>query len=75
MDQERVDQAEWERWENWRYGVYRSKLDTRTWVPRRHPRSGLTPNLAHRAGKWSFAGLFIVPFGLLLLFVIYTLAK
>jgi uncharacterized membrane protein len=76
MDQQAIDRHEWETPGNWnRFGIYRSARDSRVWVPKCDPRFGLTLNFAHRAAWWSLLGVGIVPMGLLLLFVIYQLAK
>lgn len=70
-DQESINHREWERPENWNaWGVYRSVRDTRVWVPKRDCAPGQTLNFAHRASWWSLAGLFIVPLGLALLFIL-----
>ena len=76
-NQARVNQAEWERPENWSgwLGTYRSVRDTRLFVPRRVPTRGWALNLAHRASWWTLLGLFTVPLGFLLLFVLVTIAR
>jgi hypothetical protein len=52
-DQNRINDEEWARPENWNaLGIYRSALDTRAIVPKRHPRFGVTVNLGHRNGRW-----------------------
>ncbi len=75
-DQNRINDEEWARPENWNaLGIYRSALDTRTIVPKRNPRFGVTVNLGHRNGRWTLLGLSIVPLGFLLLFILYTISK
>ena len=70
-DQEAINQAEWQRSENWKaHCFYSSPRDTRTWVPKRNSALGTTLNFAHRTAWWSLAGLCIVPLGLVLLFVL-----
>ena len=67
--QERLNQQEWERPENWTgWSGYRSARDTRVWVPKRNDAAcGWTLNFAHRAAWWSLLGLFTVPLGLVIL--------
>ena len=73
VEQERINQQEWEHPENWsRWSVYRSSRDTRLWVPKSNPRLGWTLNFAHPDAWWSCLGLFTVPLGLLLLFVLWS---
>ena len=76
-NQTRINQAEWERPENWPGwpGLYRSERDNRLFVPRRNPTMGWAINLAHRASWWTLLGLFTVPLGFLLLFVLVTIAR
>lgn len=75
--QDLLNQQEWERAENWSgwLGLYRSGHDTRLWVPKRNPARGRTLNFAHRAAWWSLLGLFTVPLGVLVLFVLVWLFR
>lgn len=58
MDQNEINQAEWENDENWggpQWGaVYFSKKDTRICVPKRIKWMGWTANLAHTTGVFLF---------------------
>jgi len=75
-DQNRINDEEWARPENWNaLGIYRSALDTRSMVPKRNPRLGVTVNLGHRNGRWALLGLSIVPLGFLLLFILHSVSK
>lgn len=71
MDQREVNQAEWENPENWSVGLYFSKRDTRTWVPKSIPWMGWTLNLATRAGAMWMIGFLI---GLPVLVILVTVA-
>jgi uncharacterized membrane protein len=75
--QEAINQQEWERPDNWsgRLGRYRRERDTRLWVPKPNPRMGWTLNFAHPQAWVSCVGLFSVPIGLLLLFVLYSVFR
>jgi uncharacterized membrane protein len=68
-NQERINQQEWERPENWTgwLGTYRSAKDERVLVPKRTAALGWTLNFAHRAAWWFLLGLFTVPIGLVVL--------
>jgi uncharacterized membrane protein len=74
--QEEIDAEEWANPANWRgwLGWYRSRRDSRTWVPKRNPGLGWTLNFARSAAWWSVLGLSIVPlaFVLLLLLLRFT---
>lgn len=72
MDQDTINRQEWQRPENWRgpLGMYRSSRDTRLWVPKRMSWMGWTINMAHSQAWFTLVGLFSVPIGLLLLFVL-----
>lgn len=68
MNQEEINQKEWENQNNWHgpkwVSFYCSKKDSRIWVPKQIPWMGLglkkaTPNLAH-------------PFGIIALLLIFT---
>jgi uncharacterized membrane protein len=64
MTQDEINRAEWENPANWSdsvVGIYFSKRDTRTWVPKRVPAFGWTLNLAHSAGAWWLVGLLAGP--------------
>lgn len=70
MNQERINQAEWENPENWTdpkwLSVYFSKRDLRVWVPKRAPSLGWTINLGRPGGV---AWLSVAVFGLPLLII------
>ena len=82
IEQNRVNQQEWENPANWLGGiVYRGRRDSRLLVPKPPSRfgpfvqRGETINFGHRNGKWMLLGLSSVPLGFLLLFVLYQLSK
>ncbi|RUO30832.1 hypothetical protein CWE12_06230 [Aliidiomarina sedimenti] len=54
MSQEEINQNEWKRSENWSrprwLGLYFSKKDTRSWVPKQVPALGWTLNLGQPKG-------------------------
>ena len=57
LDQEAVDQTEWENPANWSgppwLSVYFSKKDSRIWVPKQIPALGWTVNLGRTGGvRW-----------------------
>ncbi len=73
MSQKEINQAEWQKDENWggpKWGaVYFSKKDTRTCIPKRIRWLGYTVNIAHTHGVLLFIGaLFGIP-----VLVIFTL--
>jgi uncharacterized membrane protein len=75
MNQNEINQAEWENPANWTKGsklfcVYFSHKDSRTWVPKRIPWMGSTMNLGKPAGVAWLTGFLI---GLPLLFAIFML--
>ena len=76
MDQQTINQAEWENPDNWTgpmwLSVYFSKRDSRVWVPKQVPALGWTLNLGRPAGvAWLF-GIFL---GVVLLIIgIFILA-
>jgi uncharacterized membrane protein len=59
MDQKEINKAEWSNPENWSGGLYFSKRDSRTWVPKPIPWMGWTLNLATRAGACWMLGFLI----------------
>jgi uncharacterized membrane protein len=59
MDQKEINQTEWKNPDNWSVGLYFSKKDTRTWVPKSIPSMGWTLNLATRSGAMWMIGLLI----------------
>lgn len=64
MTQNEIDAAEWENEANWShpvFGVYFSKRDSRTWVPKRVPSWGWTLNLGRPGSVWWIVGLITVP--------------
>ena len=73
-----IDQQEWDNPANWTArAIYRSKRDSRLFVPKPPLRwgpfrqSGWTLNFGHRSSLWVLLGLLWVPLGFLLLFVLY----
>ncbi len=71
MNQREINQREWENSENWSVGVYFSKKDTRTWVPKSIPWTGWTLNLATTAGAlWLIGFLIGLPLVVVLLNVL-----
>ena len=73
MDQQQINKLEWENQQNWSgpswLGVYFSKNDTRTWVPKRIPSMGWTINVGGSAGVFWLIGIII---GVPLLVVLVT---
>lgn len=67
MNQEETNRAEWANPDNWSVGLYFSKRDSRTWVPKPIPWMGWTVNLGKRAGACWMLGLLV---GLPLLIVV-----
>jgi uncharacterized membrane protein len=64
MTQDEVNRAEWENPQNWSdniVGVYFSKRDNRSWVPKRRPAFGWTLNLANRWGAWWLVAFLVIP--------------
>ena len=67
MDQNEINQAEWENPANWSDGpkwfcVYFSHNDSRTWVPKRIPWMGVTINMARTSGVvWLVSFILGVP--------------
>jgi uncharacterized membrane protein len=81
MNQDEINQQEWENPANWGgpkwISVYFSKRDTRTWVPKQIPGLGLwskkaTPNLAHTWGVLSFLGIFLLLYVLAIAIALYV---
>lgn len=69
MTQDEINQAEWANPDNWSFGLYSSKRDTRTWVPKRMPWMGWTINMGSPAGPtWMIC---LVAGGLAIFFAIY----
>jgi uncharacterized membrane protein len=64
MEQDEINQEEWENSANWSdsiVGLYFSKRDSRIWVPKRVPSFGWTVSLGHPAGAWTLVGLLAAP--------------
>jgi uncharacterized membrane protein len=75
--QEEIDAEEWANPANWGgwFGSYRSKRDSRTWVPKRNPDLGSTLNFARSGAWWSLLGLFTVPLAFVLLLLLLRFAR
>jgi uncharacterized membrane protein len=74
--QEEINEREWHKADNWgRFGIYRSRLDTRALVPKRRPWMGMTINFAHAQAWLYLLGLSIVPLGFVLLFLLIQIAR
>ncbi len=68
MDQKEINETEWKNPENWSVGLYFSKKDCRTWVPKSVPWMGWTLNLGTRAGAcWMLDFLIGLPVLMILL--------
>ncbi len=68
MNQREINQAEWQNPDNWSVGLYFSKKDTRTWVPKQIPWMGWTMNLGTRAGAlWMIGFIIGIPIFIILL--------
>lgn len=72
MNQTEINKAEWSNPENWSVGLYFSKKDSRTWVPKPVPWMGWTLNLAKRAGAFWMLGLLLVLPVLIILLMSFT---
>lgn len=60
MSQEEINQSEWSNPKNWSAMVYRSQLDSRTFVPKRIG-VGVTMNFGHQKyGKILFVALMVL---------------
>lgn len=61
MTQEEINSQEWHDESNWSrplwLGIYFSKKDTRSWVPKIIPKLGWTVNLGNLAGAIWFIGI------------------
>lgn len=69
MNQNEINQAEWENPDNWSMGIYFSKKDSRVWVPKSVPWMGWTVNVGQKGGAvWLLSFLI----GLPILIVILT---
>ena len=73
MDQQQVNNAEWEDERNWSgpvwLGVYFSKRDARTLVPKRIPSLGWTINVGRPGGVYLLVGTIV---GIPLLVILAT---
>ena len=57
MSQIEIDDAEWEKPENWRAGIfYFSRRDSRPFVPKRRSNMGITVNFARATGVLFLVG-------------------
>lgn len=75
MSQDEINEAEWRDPGNWSssfLGVYFSKVDSRTWVPKRPRWAGWTLNLAEPAAIWWLLFLLQLPFFLVVGVLITT---
>ena len=76
-NQDLMNDQEWRRPENWTgwLGAYQSERDTRVWVPKQNPALGWTLNFAHPAAWWSLLGLFTIPLGFVVLFLLWRVFR
>ena len=75
-DQEAINRREWNNPANWKAGLfYRSRRDSRLWVPKRRVATGWTPNFGQPNSWWVLLGLFTVPIGFLLLWILRAIDK
>jgi len=58
MNQDEINQAEWNNRENWSLFAYHSQKDTRMWVPKRFG-FGWTINLRNKTGARWFMGILL----------------
>jgi uncharacterized membrane protein len=71
MDQKKINQSEWENPDNWSMGLYFSKKDNRTWVPKQILWMGWTLNLGTKSGALWMIGLLIgIPVSIVLIVLI-----
>ena len=76
MNQKEINDAEWRNRDNWSdsfVGLYFSKKDSRTWVPKSIPWMGKTLNLGKPAGAWWMLG-FLVGLPTIIIVVIAIIA-
>lgn len=69
------NQAEWERRENWKLGLYFGRHDSRFLVPKRLDPRDLTPNLAHPRASFALIGLVSIPLLLLVFSFLFQLLR
>ena len=72
MNRNEINKREWNNPDNWQggfLGIYYSKEDTRSWVPKRIPWMGWTINFAKTSGVLSLVMLMIIPI-IIVLFII-----
>lgn len=74
MNQQQINQSEWENQQNWSgpvwLGIYFSRIDTRSWVPKRIPGMGWTLNVGRQAGLFRLIGTIIgIPLLIVLIMV------
>ena len=74
--QQTINQREWDDPSNWTgwLGAYRSKTDTRLWVPKRFG-VGQALNVAHPGARVFLAGMAIIPLALIGALVAAQIAK
>ena len=64
MNQDEINEAEWNNPDNWSGGLYFSKKDSRVWVPKPIRSMGWTINLGQKKGAatmmWTFIGGIII---------------
>lgn len=75
MNQNEINEAEWNNPDNWSAGIYFSKKDSRVWVPKQIRSMGWTINLGQKKGAacmmWTFIGAIV--FVVLMNAVVFTL--
>lgn len=59
MSQDEVNEAEWNRQENWSLFTYRSRLDNRFFVPKRRG-FGVTINFGHKSAAVYIFGFMVL---------------
>jgi len=60
LNQDELNQSEWNNLDNWSLGIYRSRKDTRIWVPKRRG-IGWTINLGRKGGIVWMVALILMP--------------
>lgn len=61
MNQQAINDQEWQNPERWKNLFYSSSKDSRLWVPKKNPTMGWTVNLGHKYGKIVLISSMAVP--------------
>ena len=77
MNQDEINQREWNNPDNWGrvFAFYRSRLDTRVWVPKQKSWMGRTLNFGNPVGRLWALLLVLLPIALVAVVVFAVLLK